>query len=140
MKCLFYSVLSFLRLFLLLSLDTRRSLPDNPQVCSSADDSLYCLLKGRDGRTVTLIMLTRLNGEQFALNPDLIERAEESPDTVLTLVDGKHLMVKEKLTDLIEAIRMDRASILALAQEVAASVDLQDGKQGPNVVPLNPRR
>jgi flagellar protein FlbD len=85
-------------------------------------------------------MLTRLNGEQFALNPDLIERAEESPDTVLTLVDGKHLMVKEKLTDLIEAIRMDRASILALAQEVAASVDLQDGKQGPNVVPLNPRR
>jgi hypothetical protein len=49
-------------------------------------------------------------------------------------------MVKEKLTDLIEAIRMDRASILALAQEVAASVDLQDGKQGPNVVPLNPRR
>ncbi len=85
-------------------------------------------------------MLTRLNGEQFALNPDLIERAEESPDTVLTLVDGKHLMVKEKLTDLIEAIRMDRASILALAQEVAASVELQDGKQGPNVVPLNPRR
>ena len=85
-------------------------------------------------------MLTRLNGEQFALNPDLIERAEESPDTVLTLVDGKHLMVTEKLTDLIEAIRMDRASILALAQEVAASVDLQDGKHGPNVVPLNPRR
>ena len=85
-------------------------------------------------------MLTRLNGEQFALNPDLIERAEESPDTVLTLVDGKHLMVTEKLTDLIEASRMDRASILALAQEVAASVDLQDGKQGPNVVPLNPRR
>ena len=85
-------------------------------------------------------MLTRLNGEQFALNPDLIERAEESPVTVLTLVDGKHLMVTEKLTDLIEAIRMDRASILALAQEVAASVDLQDGKQGPNVVPLNPRR
>jgi flagellar protein FlbD len=87
-----------------------------------------------------VIMLTRLNGEQFALNPDLIERAEESPDTVLTLVDGKHLMVTEKLTELIEAIRMDRASILALAQEVAASVELQDGKQGPNVVPLNPRR
>lgn len=87
-----------------------------------------------------MIMLTRLNGEQFALNPDLIERAEESPDTVLTLVDGKHLMVTEKLTELIEAIRMDRASILALAQEVAASVELQDGKQGPNVVPLNPRR
>ena len=85
-------------------------------------------------------MLTRLNGEQFALNPDLIERAEESPDTVLTLVDGKHLMVTESLTDVIEAIRMDRASILALAQEVATAVETPAGKQGPNVVPLNPRR
>ena len=85
-------------------------------------------------------MLTRLNGEQFALNPDLIERAEESPDTVLTLVDGKHLMVTESLTDVIEAIRMDRASILALAQEVATAVETPAGKQGPNVVPLKPRR
>ena len=117
-----------------------QSLPDNPQVHALADDCLYCLLKGCDGRTVTLIMLTRLNGEQFALNPDLIERAEESPDTVLTLVDGKHLMVTESLTDVIEAIRMDRASILALAQEVATAVETPAGKQGPNVVPLNPRR
>ena len=87
-----------------------------------------------------MIMLTRLNGERFALNPDLIERAEESPDTVLTLVDGKHLMVSEKLTEVIEAVRMDRASILALAQDVAAAVEKASGDQGMNVVPLNPRR
>ena len=87
-----------------------------------------------------MIMLTRLNGERFALNPDLIERAEESPDTVLTLVDGKHLMVTESLVEVIEAVRMDRASILALAQDVAAAVEKASDDQGMNVVPLNPRR
>jgi flagellar protein FlbD len=85
-------------------------------------------------------MLTRLNGERFALNPDLIERAEESPDTVLTLVDGKHLMVTERLTEIIEAVRMDRASILALAQDVANTLETSTDDQGPNIVTLNPRR
>ncbi len=87
-----------------------------------------------------MIMLTRLNGERFALNPDLIERAEESPDTVLTLVDGKHLMVTERLTEIIEAVRMDRASILALAQDVAATLESSTDDQGTNIVTLNPRR
>jgi flagellar protein FlbD len=85
-------------------------------------------------------MLTRLNGERFALNPDLIERAEESPDTVLTLVDGKHLMVTERLTEIIEAVRMDRASILALAQDVANTLESSTDDQGTNIVTLNPRR
>ena len=35
-----------------------------------------------------MILLTRLNGPPFALNADLIERAEATPDTVITLVDG----------------------------------------------------
>ena len=35
-----------------------------------------------------MILLTRLNGPVFALNPDLVERADSTPDTVITLVDG----------------------------------------------------
>ena len=53
-----------------------------------------------------MILLTRINGEAFALNPDLIERVEETPDTHITLVDGKHLMVTESLNDVIDAIRL----------------------------------
>jgi flagellar protein FlbD len=133
-------VLPYLWLFPLTLPATRGSLPDNPQVFMPAEDSLLCLLKGRKGRTVTMIMITRLNGERFALNPDLIERAEESPDTVLTLVDGKHLMVTESLAEIIEAVRMDRASILALAQDVANTLETSTDDQAPNIVTLNPRR
>ncbi|HEY0509319.1 MAG TPA: flagellar FlbD family protein, partial [Blastococcus sp.] len=35
----------------------------------------------------TVIRVTRLNGERFALNPDLIERVEAHPDTVAFLID-----------------------------------------------------
>ena len=42
-----------------------------------------------------MIMLSRLNGLPFALNPDLIERAEATPDTVLTLCDGSKVLIGE---------------------------------------------
>lgn len=64
-----------------------------------------------------MIMLTRLNGATFALNPDLIERAEATPDTVITLVDGKHYLVEEPLHVVIERMQHARAAVLA---EVAA--------------------
>ncbi len=35
-----------------------------------------------------MITVTRRNGTAFALNPDLIERVEATPDTVITLVSG----------------------------------------------------
>ena len=86
-----------------------------------------------------MIKLTRLNGDQFALNSDLIERIEESPDTVLTLVDGKHIMVSERLSDIIDSIRLDRATVLAIAQDVADSIDEPSGSAGRNVISMNPR-
>jgi flagellar protein FlbD len=64
-----------------------------------------------------VIMLTRLNGAPFALNPDLIERADATPDTVITLVDGKHYIVEEPLAEVIARVHAARAAVLA---EVAA--------------------
>ena len=43
-----------------------------------------------------MIELTKLSGVTFMLNPDLIESIEENPDTVITLVNGKKFIVKER--------------------------------------------
>ncbi|KRM82587.1 flagellar FlbD family protein [Liquorilactobacillus vini] len=43
-----------------------------------------------------MIELTALNGSKFYLNPDLIYRVEQTPDTTITLTTGKMLIVKEK--------------------------------------------
>jgi flagellar protein FlbD len=68
-----------------------------------------------------MITLTRLNGKPFALNCDLIERAEETPDTVLTLVDGTKYVVCESVDDVVKLIREYRASVVALAQRLDTS-------------------
>jgi flagellar protein FlbD len=62
--------------------------------------------------------VTRLNGEQFALNPDLIERVEGHPDTVVFLVDGTRYIVRENVEEVLVEIREYRASILATAYEM----------------------
>ena len=68
-----------------------------------------------------MIMLTRLNGPSFALNPDLIERAETTPDTVLTLCDGHKVLVAESVEELIDIVRTYRASVLSLAERLSVA-------------------
>jgi flagellar protein FlbD len=63
-----------------------------------------------------MILLHRLNGPPFALNADLIERAEATPDTVLTLVDGTKYVVAESLDEVVARIQESRASVIALAE------------------------
>lgn len=42
-----------------------------------------------------MIEVTRMNGQKLLVNIDLIETVEETPDTVITLVNGKKIIVKE---------------------------------------------
>ncbi len=65
-----------------------------------------------------VIRVTRLNGEQFALNPDLIERVEAHPDTVVFLVDGTRYVVTESVDEVLLEIREYRAGILATSYEM----------------------
>ena len=44
-----------------------------------------------------MIKLTGMNNEEFLLNSAMIYRIDQAPDTVITLSDGKTLMVKESL-------------------------------------------
>jgi flagellar protein FlbD len=66
-----------------------------------------------------VILLTRLGGPVFALNPDLVERCDCTPDTVITLVDGKKYLVAESLPEIISLIRQYRATVIADAQHMA---------------------
>lgn len=65
-----------------------------------------------------MIVLNRLNGQPFALNPDLLERAEATPDTVITLLTGAKYVVAQSLVELAALVRDYRAQIVARAQEV----------------------
>jgi flagellar protein FlbD len=63
-----------------------------------------------------MINVTRLNGPPFALNPDLIERIEATPDTVITLVDGaKYVVVREGVDEIVHRIRDSKAEIIAMS-------------------------
>lgn len=51
-----------------------------------------------------MIKVTRLNGKEYLINFDLIETIEETPDTVITLRDGKKYVVLEKTDEIIDRI------------------------------------
>jgi flagellar protein FlbD len=62
-----------------------------------------------------MITVTRFNGGLFALNPDLIERIEETPDTVITLVDGAKYVVCESIDEIVVRVRESKAAVIALS-------------------------
>ncbi len=62
-----------------------------------------------------MVPLTRITGVQFALNPDLIERVDRTPDTIITLVDGTKYIVQETLDEVVLAILEYRAQVLSAA-------------------------
>ncbi|MBA2116895.1 flagellar FlbD family protein [Bremerella alba] len=47
-----------------------------------------------------MIKLTRLGGEPFVLNAELIRYVEANPDTFITLTNGDRIVVQEK-TDVV---------------------------------------
>lgn len=51
-----------------------------------------------------MIRLTRLNGRAFLLNADLIKFMEETPDTVITLVNGERFLVTETSDEIVDRV------------------------------------
>ena len=66
-----------------------------------------------------MISLTRLSGSVFVLNADLIERLDSTPDTVITLVDGKKYVVAESMFEVVDAIRAYRSAVIAYSAVAA---------------------
>jgi len=61
-----------------------------------------------------MIELTRLNGRPMVLNSDLIKTAEASPDTMLTLINGEKLIVREEIAEVEARVLAYRARLLAV--------------------------
>ncbi len=48
-----------------------------------------------------MIAVTRLNGKRFVVNAEQIRYIEETPDTMITLVSGDKVMVREDLEEVV---------------------------------------
>lgn len=83
-----------------------------------------------------MIIVTRLNGSRFAVNPDLIERIHANPDTTLVLVDGSSYIVTERVDEIIDLIARYRAKVIALAHQGAAQPATGPAERSAEVVPL----
>ncbi len=59
-----------------------------------------------------MIELTRLNQKLLAVNSDLIKFVEQSPDTVITLMNGEKIVVRESAPEVIARVVAFRRSVL----------------------------
>lgn len=80
-----------------------------------------------------MIQLTRLNSQPLIVNSDLIKFIEKAPDTVLTLVTGEKLVVRESSDQVLEKIIVFRRRILSgLAAETSnVSIDTSAAARPP---------
>ena len=60
-----------------------------------------------------MIEVTKLNGSTVLVNAELIESVEETPDTVLSFVTGKKLIVKESRQEIKNLVKSYRKDIFA---------------------------
>ena len=70
-----------------------------------------------------MIQLTRLNNARLAVNCDLIKYVEAAPDTVITLLNGEKLVVRETTEQVMERVRDFRRSVLNPNSQSAAPVE-----------------
>jgi flagellar protein FlbD len=59
-----------------------------------------------------MILLTRLNNSTLTLNSDLIKFVEQSPDTVITLINGEKLLVQEPVDEILKRVIEFRKRVL----------------------------
>lgn len=85
-----------------------------------------------------MIKLTRLNNHPLVVNSDLIKSMENAPDTVLSLVTGDKIIVRETTEQVLELVIAFRRAVLAgltpppmdlpTVTSPVPPVDLKDGE------------
>lgn len=51
-----------------------------------------------------MIRVSRLNGKEFVVNAELIQFVEETPDTVITLLNHEKIVVREKADEVVRRV------------------------------------
>jgi flagellar protein FlbD len=69
-----------------------------------------------------MIKLTRLDGNPFILNADLIRYVEQRPDTYVTLVSGERIVVREDM-DRVVVLAIDYQQRKAMLPSLQANLD-----------------
>ncbi|UCD94031.1 MAG: flagellar FlbD family protein [Candidatus Zixiibacteriota bacterium] len=69
-----------------------------------------------------MIRVTKLNGDEIVINDDLIEFVESTPDTIISLTDGKKIMVKEDPDEIIRRV----AAFRRLASQIEYKIERND--------------
>ena len=59
-----------------------------------------------------MILLTRLNSKSLTVNSDLIKFVEQSPDTIVTLITGEKIVVRESVPQILALIVEFRRAVL----------------------------
>ena len=81
-----------------------------------------------------MIHVSRLNGDPFVLNAELIREVEPTPDTIITLVSGDKILVREAVDEVVPQAggRPERLTVraAALLQRPAAQAALRPRYQG----------
>jgi len=70
-----------------------------------------------------MIQLTRLNGIGFWISADQIEFLESTPDTVITLLSGKKVIVKEGPAEIVKRV-------IEFKRQIMISPEILVEKQG----------
>ncbi|MEM7326011.1 MAG: flagellar FlbD family protein [Actinomycetota bacterium] len=83
-----------------------------------------------------MIVFRRLGGELIALNPDLIERVEATPDTVVTLVGEKKFLVAETLDEVLGLVTDYRAFVMSRSMDL--NIDIETNSAGGRVLHIVP--
>ncbi|MEP0827214.1 MAG: flagellar FlbD family protein [Candidatus Zixiibacteriota bacterium] len=65
-----------------------------------------------------MIKVTRLNNSEIVINDDLIEFVESIPDTIISLTDGKKIMVKETPDEIIKRVANFRRLVAGIDSPV----------------------
>jgi len=71
-----------------------------------------------------LIEVSRLNGKSFVMNCELIRFIESSPDTIITLVGGEKIMVRDSVEEVVQKTIQYRKR---LYQEPLDAITAQNG-------------